>query len=149
MFYSVTYMYAYYTICMQVINSGVLKDLTHKFVVGCFSECEIIHQIQVMLFLHSDGELADLIRTNCKVAGPSVPSFRREMTMPVWWTVEQDILLLRAVLEGQYGWAQWRKISLDSRLCSAPFDFVMPPKPQGTIITCDVILRNNNRTTSS
>jgi hypothetical protein len=79
--------------------------------------------------MHAEKDLCDLIRANCKMAGPDVPVFRRDLTLPVWWTLQHDVKLLRLCIEIGYG--HWKKIVGDERIANAPADFEMPPKVNG------------------
>lgn len=92
----------------------------------------VIHQIRVLLAMHAEKELHELVRANCKMAGADVPSFRRDLTLPVWWTLQHDVQLLRLCLEVGYG--QWKKIVGDERIANAPADFEMPPKINGEFV---------------
>ncbi len=51
------------------------------------------------------------------------------MTMPVWWTLDHDISLLKLCLTHGYG--AWKPITVDPAISTAPDDFVMPPKVNG------------------
>lgn len=43
----------------------------------------------------------------CDIAGPSVPIFKRDTALPVWWTIAHDLLLLKLIV--RHGCGQWRR----------------------------------------
>jgi hypothetical protein len=72
--------------------------------------------------------------------GPNVPSYRRDMTMPVWWTMDHDVSLLKLCLSHGYG--SWKLIVLDPLVNTTPDDFVMPPRVNGVEWTTQLTARN-------
>ncbi|RYH10747.1 hypothetical protein EON65_39255, partial [archaeon] len=61
----------------------------------------------------------------------SVPIFRRDMTLPYWWSTDLDYTLLGMVCE--YGCTQWKKCAGDARLKGPEKEsMVLPPKVNGT-----------------
>jgi hypothetical protein len=62
------------------------------------------------------------------------------MTMPVWWTLDHDIALLKLCLVHGYG--AWKPIAIDPIVSSTPEDFVMPPKVNGVEWVIQLTPRN-------
>lgn len=114
----------------EICTSGVLEEVSYKTIDSAFEKVDTIHHIRILLALHSEDELKQLIKTSCKIAGPDVPSFRRDSSMPVWWTLQHDLELLRLCLT--LGLNQWKKLLAEPLMSTAPADFEMPPKAHGT-----------------
>lgn len=76
----------------------------------------------------------------CSLLGPNVPGFKRDMTMPVWWTLDHDVSLLKLCLIHGYG--SWKPITVDPIVSNAPEDFVMPPKVNGVEWVIQLTTRN-------
>ena len=85
-------------------NSGLKPNVIAESV----DKCDAIHSLRVALACLDSQPLWDAITANCKHAGPSVVPARRDTTLPVWWSPDCDIILMRLVVRG-YG--QWKKIS--------------------------------------
>ena len=69
------------------------------------------------------------MQANCKYAGPKLAAARRDLTLPVWWNPDCDIILMRLVAVRGYG--QWKRISTEKALANAPGDFDMPARQPG------------------
>lgn len=111
-------------------TTGTLEDVTYKVIDNAFEKVDTLHHIRVLLALHSEDDLKQLIKASCKIAGPDVPTFRRDTTMPVWWTLQHDLELLKMCLV--VGLNQWKKLIAEPLMSTAPADFEMPPKTHGT-----------------
>jgi hypothetical protein len=103
-----------------------------KAVKAAFDKSDIIHHIRLILAQNSEYAIHELITENCKGTGPNVPLFRRDATMPVWWTLTHDVNLLRLCLT--YGYGSWKTLIVDSLVNTAPADFVIPPKVNGRFL---------------
>jgi hypothetical protein len=61
--------------------------------------------------------------------GQTAPVSSRDFSMPVWWTVNHDIMLLKSCII--HGVTQWKKIISEPLVGSPSADFEMPPKIHG------------------
>lgn len=90
----------------------------------------MIHHIRLLLTMHPPADLKDLITAQCKIMGPQVPIFRRDMSMPFWWTLDMDIDLLRLILI--HGCGNWKKFLVEPLLAGPSVETMqIPPKVNG------------------
>ena len=108
-----------------VVQSGLLKDVQFKTIESTMEKAHSMHQLRRVLACYSEAELTNFITRFCKSTLP-LHNPKRDASMPVWWSVKHDILLLKLSL--QYGCGNQKKIIADPLVASAPADFVMPPR---------------------
>lgn len=111
------------------ISTGLLAGLTNKAIEACCEKADIMHNLRLILACNEESLLFQLIQRNCKAAGPSVHPSRRDLTLPVWWTKNHDLQLLK--ITASQGLGQWKRIVLDPFLSAAPEGFEMPPRANG------------------
>jgi hypothetical protein len=113
----------------NVGGSGVLQEVSLKLIEQSFEKTDLIHQIRLLLAVHSEADIIELIKNNCKITGPTIPNYKRDTNMPVWWTQkDHDISLLKLSIVN--GCASWKKVSTDP-LMTMPEDYVIPSKVNG------------------
>jgi len=107
------------------------SGLTPKALLAGMEKVDAIHRLRLAcVCLDTSGIRAGVLAT-CKQAGPLVGPSRRDTSLPAWWTVENDLRLMRLCFSGSFGYGQWKKICADKAVADAPADFVMPSKIQG------------------
>lgn len=111
------------------IVEGPMAGMAYKALVACCEKNDVMHQVRMALGALSSMELRTVIGENCKGAGPNTPMARRDTELPVWWTADHDIHLLRLVLVNGLG--QWKKLIAEKPISDAPAGFEMPARIQG------------------
>ena len=111
------------------VTEGPMAGMNYKALVSCCEKSDTMHHLRLSLAVLSSVELRDVIEQNCKAAGPSVVLARRDNDLPVWWTVDHDVHLLRLV--ASQGLGQWKKLIAEKPISDAPSGFEMPDRIQG------------------
>lgn len=126
----------------KVIESGLLFGLTPKSIKDSYCKSEIMYRIRTLLAIRDDCALNGTLKQRVMPTGASVPPYARDRSMPVWWTVDHDIKLLK--LTCLHGLHNWKKIlapetqvienngTTDSlSILEAPSDFEIPLRENG------------------
>jgi hypothetical protein len=107
-----------------------LAALQPKAVEAAVEKAEVMHRLRMTIACHEENDLLGHFKRVCKMAGPSAHPSKRDTALPVWWTGQSDLTLLR--LTAALGLGAWKKIAEESELSRPPATFVRaPPKPSG------------------
>jgi hypothetical protein len=107
------------------------SSLTPKTLLNAMDKIDYIHQLRLSCACLDTEGIRTGIAATCKQAGPSVGPARRDTTLPVWWTIEHDINLMRICFTSDCGYGQWKKMSANKLVADPPAEFVMPAKLAG------------------
>lgn len=120
------------TLCLQkaAAQAALLEGIPEKTIQSAFEKCDVINHVRLLLAVFSKEDLQARIQQNCKTMGLDIPIFKRDMTMPFWWTLDMDYDLMRLLLV--HGHGQWKKLIADTALAGpTPDTMQVPPKVNG------------------
>ena len=136
-----------------VVSLPYFDEVPMKTLVDCFQFIEVMDRVRLALVLLGNDQLKELL-LNARVPLAGVAQFSgdranpssnlsnnkdRDLSMPIWWTLEHDINLMKAVV--QYGYNSWKVLSSTQltsstalvnicyvELSTVPTDFELPAR---------------------
>ena len=84
--------------CLKKYPSLADSNIKPNAIADAVEKADAIHSLRCALACLDAQPLWDAVHANCKYAGPKVAVTRRDLTLPVWWNPDCDIILMRLVV---------------------------------------------------